>query len=370
VRVSDIADMWSGRYVTEISELPEMQYSVSLRIAESLALRVAGVKKASTRWKGESRSRELYLMGLYEGNKRTTAGLTKAISYYQQAISIDATNAVTHAALADAYLVSTDWLMLPPAVGYPKARIEALRALQLDPELAEAHVTLAEEEHVYEWNWAQAEKEYRAALRLNPNSVMAHKSYAEFLMHSGRNREAIDQITTARDLDPMSMITNSLVGLIYFFAGDYDRTIAECERVIALEPQFAPAHYFLGGALLQKKRYQQAIGEFKLAKSISPESSMIATGLAHAYAMGGRKELAQRMLDDLQKNARQHYVSPYGIAQVAESLGEHQRALNLLDTAARERSFELVFLGVDRHFESLRGNGRFRNLLAQIGAPI
>jgi TolB-like protein/tetratricopeptide (TPR) repeat protein len=369
-RVQDQSVLWAQTYENETADVVAMQEDVAERISQSLLLKLTPTDHDGKPSAGvDPIVHDAYLMGLYEANKRTADGLRSSINYFQQAVKKDPQYAPAYAGLANSYLLAAGWLTLKPADAYPKAKAAALRALELDESLAEAHTALAESEHEYDWKWAEAEREFQRAIKLNPSSASAHKSYAEFLMRAGRNEEAISEIERARDLDPLSLIVPSLAGFVYTRAGQPSRAVQECERVIELDPQFAPAHYFLGGALMAERRFDEAIAQFKKATDLSNGASMMATALAGAYAISGRRKDAQHELSRLEQNAKRLYVSPYGLAQVYAALGEKRRALDALERAAEEHSFELVFLGIDSRFESLHDNPRFLQLVSKIGFP-
>jgi TolB-like protein/DNA-binding winged helix-turn-helix (wHTH) protein/Flp pilus assembly protein TadD len=368
-RAQDQASLWAETYEREVADLLAIQHDVAGRIAGSLVLEVVPDRARHLSHMPDSRIYDAYLMGLYEANKRAEPSLRKSIDYFQRAIQGDPTYAPPYAGLANSYLLSAGWLNMSPADAYPKAKAAALRALALDENLAEAHTTLAEEEHEYEWKWVDAEREFRRAIELDPNSPVAHKSYAEFLMHGGRGTEAIAEMERARELDPLSLIVNTLVGFAYGNARQYDRAIEEYDKVIQLDPRFAPAHYFLGAALAQKGRYDEAIAHLQTAKDLSQGASLMTAGLARAYAIAGRRDRARAELRELHQRALHRYVSPYGFAQVYAALGDNSAALQMLDRAAAEHAFELMFLKVDRSFDRLRAAPEFQGLLQKIGFP-
>jgi TolB-like protein/DNA-binding winged helix-turn-helix (wHTH) protein/Tfp pilus assembly protein PilF len=368
-RTQDQASLWAEAYESKLADLLEIQHDVAGRIARSLVLEVVPGRISHSASAPAPKIYDAYLMGLYEANQRSEPSLLKSIQYFRTAIQGDPAYAPAYAELANSYLVSAGWLMLRPADAYPNAKTAALRAVELDENLAEAHTTLAEVEHEYEWKWAGAEREFRRAIELDPNSIMAHKSYAEFLMHGGRTEEAITEMERARDLDPLSLIVNTLVGFAYHNSRQYDRAIEEYEKVIQLNPRFAPAHYFLGASLLQTGRYDEGITHLQTAKTLSGGASLMSAGLARAYAIAGRRDSAQHAIGELNTRASHHYISPYGLAQVYAVLGERRTALDMLNRAATQHSFELMFLKVDRSFDTLREDREFQELLTQIGFP-
>jgi TolB-like protein/DNA-binding winged helix-turn-helix (wHTH) protein len=368
-RTRDQASLWAETYESGVADVLTIQSNVAGQIARALVLEVAPERGRQPRSVPNPKIYDAYLMGLYEANQRSEPSLRKSVEYFKTAIQGDASYAPPYAGLANSYLLLAGWLLMPPADAYPKAKAAALHALELDETLAEAHTTLAEAEHEYEWKWADAEREFHRAIELDPNSAIAHKSYAEFLMHGARSAEAIREMERARDLDPLSLIVNTLVGFAYSNARQYDRAIEEYEKVIQLDPQFAPAHYFLGGALTNVRQYDQAIAHLQKARDLTHGASLMSAGLARGYALAGRRKQAQQSLRELQLRGMHHYVSPYGLAQVYAALGDKSGALDMLDRAVNEHAFEVLFLRVDRSFDSLHENPRFEELLKRVGFP-
>jgi TolB-like protein/DNA-binding winged helix-turn-helix (wHTH) protein/Flp pilus assembly protein TadD len=368
-RTRDQASLWAEAYESGVADVLTIQSDVAGQIARALVLEVAPERGRHPRSVPNPTIYDAYLMGLYEANQRSEPSLRKSVEYFKTAIQGDASYAPPYAGLANSYLLLAGWLLMPPSEAYPKAKAAALHALELDETLAEAHTTLAEAEHEYEWKWADAEREFRRAIELDPNSAIAHKSYAEFLMHGARSAEAIREMERARDLDPLSLIVNTLVGFAYSNARQYERAIEEYKKVIQLDPQFAPAHYFLGGALTNVKQYDEAIAHLQKAKDLSHGASLMSAGLARGYALAGRRDQAQQSLRELQLSGMHHYVSPYGLAQVYAALGDKSGALDMLDRAVNEHAFEVLFLRIDRSFDSLHKNPRFEELLKRVGFP-
>ena len=368
-RTRDQASLWAETYESGVADVLTIQSNVAGQIARALVLEVAPERGRQPRSVPNPKIYDAYLMGLYEANQRSEPSLRKSVEYFKTAIQGDASYAPPYAGLANSYLLLAGWLLMRPADAYPKAKAAALHALELDETLAEAHTTLAEAEHEYEWKWSDAEREFHRAIELDPNSAIAHKSYAEFLMHGARSAEAIREMERARDLDPLSLIVNTLVGFAYSNARQYDRAIEEYEKVIQLDPQFAPAHYFLGGALTNVRQYDQALAHLQKARALTHGASLMSAGLARGYALAGRREQAQQSLRELQLRGMHHYVSPYGLAQVYAALGDKSGALDMLDRAVNEHAFEVLFLRVDRSFDSLHENPRFEELLKRVGFP-
>jgi adenylate cyclase len=221
----------------------------------------------------------------------------------------------------------------------------------------------------YDRDWAKAEREFRRAIDLNTNYASGHHWYAEFLSLVGRHDEAIVESERARELDPLSNITNTWVGSRYFFARRYDRAIAQYRNSVEMDPGFVPAHLVLGHALEQKHMYREAITELERAVNLSGNSPVYIASLAHAYGLAGRRSQARKMFDDLRKVSKQRCVSCYDLALASLGMGETDQVFTLLAQAVEEHSPRAAFLGVDPRFDGLRTNARFNELMSRIGPP-
>jgi TolB-like protein/Flp pilus assembly protein TadD len=368
-RAQDKASLWAESYDRDLGDLLAIQHNVAERIARSLVLEVVPGNGSSAASIPAPKAYDAYLMGLFEENQRTETSLRKSIEYFKTAVEDDSSYAPAYAELANSYLSSAGWLLLKPEEAFPNAKAAALRAIELDDRLAEAHAALAEAEHEYEWKWAEAEGEFQRAIQLSPNSVSVHRGYAEFLMHSGRTEEAATAMERARELDPLSLIINTLVGFADYMDRKYDRAIEECTKVLQLDPRFAPAHYVLGGSFLQMGRYDEAISHMQNAKALTSGSSLTSVALARAYAIAGHRDLAQAALRELQVRGSRHYISAYAFARIYATMGEKTAALKMLHLAARQRTVDLMFMKIDPAFDNLHEDEDFKDLLKRIGFP-
>ncbi len=369
-RVSDQAALWAGTYQREVADLLAVQEDVAQRVSSSIVEKLTPSPRASAPREVNPQAHDAYLMGRYYAeNKRQGQNLLSSLKYFQQAIQQDPNYAPPYAGLAYSYMLAAGWEMLTPADAYPKAKAASERALELDHDLAEAHMTLATAEHEYYWKWAEVETEFRRAVELNPNSSLAHKGYAEFLMHAGRNEEAIAEIQHAVDLDPLSLGIRVLRAFIYLFAGQYDSAAQECEKIIQLDPQSVPSYYILGGVYMEQKRYGEAITQLEAAQKFSEGSPKMSAAVAWIYAVSGRRKEARRLLSKLQRDADHQYVSPYSLAKVYAGLGDKSHAFDLLQKAVAERSSDLMYLRHDPGCDNLHDDPRFAELEREIGFP-
>lgn len=268
-------------------------------------------------------------------------------------------------------LGSVEYGVLHPTVAMGKAKEAAMTALRIDPALAEAHASLAYV-RVFDWDWAEAESEYRRAIELNPSYATAHHWYALFLTAMKRPEEALTEIKRAHELDPLSLPINVGVGFYYHLTRQYKRAIEEYRRAIEMDPDFGMAHFGLAMSCVQNFMYDEAVEEYRAAMGISGASPLMRAGIGHAYAMSGRRDRARKILKELSENfgdgaapgaAEQQYVSAYGLAALCAALGDKSAAFEWLRRACDTRSEGLFWLQVDPALDSLRADPRFANIL-------
>jgi tetratricopeptide (TPR) repeat protein len=256
-----------------------------------------------------------------------------------------------------------------PGEAFPPAKEAVKKALKLDPDLPEAHTTLAFITLYYDWDWAAAEREFVRAIKLNPNYANAHHWYAEYLSLVGRHDAAIQESERARELDPLSSIINTWVGSRYFFARAYDMAIEQYRSVAERDPDFVPMHLALGQAYEQKRMLQEAIAELRRGVALSGGSPVYMASLAHAYGVAGRTNEARHLIDDLEKASQRVYVASFDMATAFTGLSNKDRALESLERAVEERSPRLLFLTADPRFDVLRGDARFVQIGRRVGVP-
>lgn len=370
-RVADGTCLWADSYTRPAAGVVSIQRDVVGRIAQSLAHELlptppAGPALASTT---DPLAYDDYLRGLFQLNQRTRDGQRKSIEYFQRSIARDPRFASAYSTLAYAYLVSGSWGFMYPRDAYPKAKEAARKAVELDDSLAEAHVTLCEVLHVYEWNWADAGMECRRALELGPNSAMVHKIYSGFLSHSGKTREAVAEIERAQKLDPLSLIINDQVGLYHMLLGEWDRAFEKFNEVVEMDPRFAPGHYFLGAALYSQERFTEAIPEFETARKLSNDATEMSTKLAAAYIGAGRRREAMQLLEDLKLRAQREYVSPLGFAEVYMQLGDVEQTVRWIEKGAAEHAYLMMSVRVFGEMKPVAADPRFQRILASISFP-
>ncbi len=369
VDVASGSQLWGERYNRKLADLLAVQDEISREISEKLRLRLTGEEKshlASARAVNPE-AYQLYLKGRYAFNRRGAESLKRAIQYFEQAIALDPNYAQAYVGLANTYgVISTYHGGLPPKESLPKAKTAALKALELDGTLAEAHSSLALVSSQYEWDWASAESEFKRALELNPNYVDGRYFYAYiYLSPMGRHEEAIAQMKQALETDPLSLIVNANLGGIYYWARRYDEAIAQCRRTLEIDADFVVAHARLLEIYEQKGIYEQAIAEHQ---RLDEESRRQAPLLEKAYRAGGRGYW-QKSLELMMDRAKHEYIAPTALAKIYARLGDQTRALEWLEKAYRERDVFLGNLKVDPNYDSLRSDPRFQDLLRRIGLP-
>jgi TolB-like protein/DNA-binding winged helix-turn-helix (wHTH) protein/thioredoxin-like negative regulator of GroEL len=295
--------------------------------------------------------------------------LEKGLEYFQQAIETDPSYAAAYNGVAESYLVLGGWALLPPDEAYTRAEAAARKALELDGSLADAHTSLANVMHEYDWDWEGAEEKYRRALELDPNASAAHKVYAEYLLHMGRLDEASAEAKRAWELDPHSLVLHVLTGLPHYYAGRYNRAIEQWQTVREMEPDFSLAHQCLGLAYEAMGEYEEAISRFQEARGLSGDASPTVSALGHAYALSGARDKAEMILAELRSPPEDKYISAYSLAVVFVGLGEEEQALAWLEKAYEERARRLIQLKIDPRFAELRSHPRFQSLLRRLNFP-
>jgi tetratricopeptide (TPR) repeat protein len=312
---------------------------------------------------------ESYLKGRYFWNKRTADGLKVALAYFKQAIEEDPKYAQAYSVLADTYALLGDWqyAVMTPKEAFPRAKAAAIKALELDSTLGEAHNSLAFVLDGFDWNLDAGGKEFQRAIELNPGYATAHHWYAWHLSLLGRFDEAIVEMRKAESLDPLSLIINAdlaeLLGLAHF----YDESIRQSRKTIEMDPNFALAHNQLAQAYLQKHMYDEAVAELRKAVQLSGDSPTCMANLARAYVASGKRSEAVGLLGDLKKRSNPGYSNAAEIAMIYASLGDANQAMTWLEKGYDERFNPGVLLRPG--FDPLRSDPRFPNLLRRIGLP-
>ena len=373
IRAMPEKHLWAESYEGDMSSVLTLQREVARAIADAIQVKLAPrelARLASARPVNRD-AYDAYLKGRYFWNRRTEETLKKAAEYFQQAVNEDPTYAPAYAGLADSYGLFGFALYgaLPRKEAEQRAETAAIKALEIDDTLAEAHTSLAAIQHRSKWDWANAEKEFKRAIQLNPSYATAYQFYALYLASMRRQEEAIITVKRALELDPLSLTINVAVGRHLYWARQYDQAIEQLRKALELDPHFAVAHFRLGQAYVQKGMNEEAVAEFTAARNFSGNGPLYLAGLAHAYAVSGKTRKAHELLDELKDLGKSHYVSPYDMAIIYLGLGKKDQTLAWLEKAYEEREGSLVYLNVEQTFDPIRSEPRFKDLLYRIGLP-
>ncbi|MGI8770034.1 MAG: winged helix-turn-helix domain-containing protein [Acidobacteriaceae bacterium] len=371
VQVSSDRALWAETYESEMGDILSLQQRVASAIVSHIQIELTPQEQrqlvASRPVNAEAY--ENYLKGKYYWNKRSEAGLTKAIEYFTLATKNDPQYALAYAGLADCYgIIGAAIVGTVPAKDVaPKAQAAAMKAMEIDPSLAEAQTSLATVRLNYNWDWPGAETGFKHAIELNPSYATAHQRYSLYLIAMGRSQESLAEMNRALWLDPLSVSMNFSLGWRLYMARRYDEAIQQLRNTTDMDPTFALAHLVLGQAYEQKAEYPLAIAEFQKAVAGSHNSPPMLAALAHVYAISGRQSEARRLLEQLKQRSKQQYVSPFYIALVYAGLEQSDQAVKWLESAYADRSNPIIFLRVDPEFDGLRSNPGFQKLLNRLG---
>ena len=357
---TDGSQLWGETYTRALADLAKLPDEMSREIAEKLRVRLTGAEKKKLRRRSTENTEayQLYLKGRYQWNKRTEDGIRRGIALFREAIESDPSFASAYAGLADCFITLTTNIPLPPHETMPKAKAAAMKAIEIDDNLADAWASLGAVRWWFEWDWEGSEAAYRRAIELNPNYALAHDGYAMFLSARGRFDEAIEQFTKASELDPLSLSIAVHSGWPYYFGRDYESAIRRYRKALDLDENFIPAHGWLGMALGQQQRYSEAIDAFHRALEVD-RISILTAMLTHTHAIAGNRDEALSLLTQLEYERKNRYISPYDIAIAHAGLGDKASALSQLRAAVEDRSAWMVFLGVDPRLDGLREEPEF-----------
>jgi TolB-like protein len=365
IDVSDNSRLWGEQYNRKLSDLTAVQTDIAEEISENLRLRLTGVVKQrlAKRYTESSEAYQSYMLGRFYRQRSTKEGYEKSIKYLEQAIEKDPNYALAYAELGEVYRNLAWALLLPSTDARQKQEWATLKALQIDGALAEAHVLMANLKEI-DFDWPGAETEYQRALELDPNSVIAHETYAWNLEMLGRLDEAMLHLKRAQELDPLGMDLNWDMGVLLFFSRQYDRAEEHYRKTIEIDPNYNPAHLGLVQVYQKKGMYAEAIAELKKANALGkPEGN---AALGYAYAVAGQRDEAQKILDDLTVQSKERYVSPFSFALLYMGLGDNDRAFEWLNKTFDENPYRISFIKVNPRFDSLRSDPRFADLLRRL----
>jgi TolB-like protein/DNA-binding winged helix-turn-helix (wHTH) protein/Tfp pilus assembly protein PilF len=374
IQVRDQSHLWAREYDRDLNHLLELQAEIAREVANEIEFSLSGRRPiAATRAAAgpalgakSYEAYDLYLKGRYFWNKRTTEGFHQASDYFQQAIDKDANYGLAYAGLADTFSLMSTWHFGPQNELMPKAQAAALRALELDDGLAEAHASLALVKENYDYDWAGAEKEFRRAIQLNPEYPTAHQWYAEFLSWQGRFPEALAESDEARQLDPLSLIIATDHASILYLSRQYNKALNQYRSTLELDPNFEHARQSMIASYLQMGKYDEAIDGIK-RWAARDQGPMMLAWKAVVYGRAGHSEESRRALAKLEEVSRSHLDRTETLLIAYAGTGQNERVIGLLEKAFSEHSNAVVQIKVDPLFDPLRSDPRFIDLLRRLG---
>jgi TolB-like protein/Tfp pilus assembly protein PilF len=370
VDTRDDSELWGEHYDRKMSDLVTVQQEIAAQISEKLRLRLG---QDDRKWLAKPATADpeayrLYLKGMYFAGQFSKDGIAKGLDYLRQAISVDPNYALAYHGLAYLYAAAED-LYYPPREAMPKAKEAAMKALELDAGLAEAHTDLGAVHFWYDYDWAAAEKELNRAIELNPSSAYGHETRGNFLVAMGRMEAGIAASRKAQDLDPLSFEATAVLGLNLYFARRYNEAEDQLRKAVELNPYVFMTHAYLGLNSVQQGKPLAAIEAAQNALRAEPDVDVLTAGLAAAYVANGNRAAAQKLLDELNAKSRRGWVPSYAFVSLYTRFGDKDRALAALERSYQERSQFVAYLKVGPDLDSLRSEPRFQALLQRLNFP-
>lgn len=363
--------LWARSYERELKDIFELQDELARGIAEEIRIKLTAEERSrlAVARPVDPKAHEAYLKGRYFYEKMTTPGFKQGLEYYEQAVKGDPTYAPAYVGLAASYKELGVWNALPPREASSQAKAAVGKALALDDSLGEAHATLGQIHFLWDWDWAGAEREYKRALELTPSSSICRVQYSTFLSAMGRHAEALAQIKEAHAVDPVSLITNGLLGGVYFWAHRFDEAIDQFQKTLLLYPDSAVNHSYLGQCYEPKGMYAEAVEEYVKTKELSGVSKEELSVFREAFASSGIKGFLRAELESAIARSKRQYVPPAVFARLYARLGENDQAFEWLEKAYQDRHHSMAFMKVEPMLDSLHSDPRFQDLLRRMNLP-
>ena len=365
------AQLWGGLFNRKMGDVLALQADLSKEIAERLKLRLTGEERQllAKRYTVDAEAYRFYLKGRYYWNKRSPEGMQKAASYFQQAIDEDPTYALAYAGLADTYVYLSFFNVVPPRDAMPKAKAIAEKALELDGQLAEAHVSLGYISYTYDWDWPAAGRHFDQALALNPTYTIAHYFYPFYLSSSGRSQEALGVAKSALDLDPASPSASHNLAVQFYFARQFNQAIEQCHKTLEMDPNFVVAYQVLGEAYLAEGMNREAVPVLEKYSALSQGGADSLALLGYSHARLEERTHALRMLQELTAASKKSFVPAFFFALVYAGLEDKDQAFTWLERAYNERYTRFAYLKLEALWDPLRSDQRFSDLVRRVGIP-
>jgi len=363
---------WSAKFDRDMKDIFAVQDEIALSVANAFKVQLQPQARGSSLGSAESGVVEAYheyLKGRYCWNQQTAESLQKAVAHFQKALELDPEYGAAHAGLADYFSMLGLWSLAPPEMVWGQARTSALRALELDDSLAEAHISLAYYELFYGWNFEKAEQEFLRAIQLNEQLSFAHYSYSVLLVVAGRIDEAIIEIKRAQILDPLSLLISSGLGIVYYYGRHYSEALEEHRKTLEIEPNYVYSNLGSGLAYQEIGKFAEAVAALEKACDLAQRSPLPLAFLGAGYAKAGHREKALAVLKELEEDTAKQYVSPVCNAVVYAALDDREQAIAWLNKGADSRAAILVYLPVLPVFDALRSDPRVVALVKKITEP-
>jgi TolB-like protein/Tfp pilus assembly protein PilF len=363
--------LWSSRYDRDLQDIFAVQSDIAEQVAEALRVKLLPNEKKAIEKKATENTEAytLCLKGRYYFNELTKEDNNRALRYFEEAVKLDPNCALAYSGIADCYHYSGDLDWLPPQEAYPKSRIHALKAIEIDPMLAEAHAALGAEYFHYDWKWRESEEELTHAIALRPSYAAAHDFYATLLAFLLRFDESYEHIRRAYELDPLANDIGADLGGRLSTMGRQEEAIAHLEKMARMNPDFAYVHSALGWAYYRAGRTEEAVSELKTTVRLSHEDPGYLAGLAQVLGWTGKNEEAESILLNLQELSKSRYVSNVGIAGVFESIGKRDEAFERLEIAYQGRAGDLLRIRVAPEMSELKKDPRWLSIEGRMGLP-
>ncbi len=369
VDVKSDRHLWSESYDRDLDDIFAIQSDIAQQVADALKVQLLTRERQGIQRKATESvdAYTLYLKGRYYWNERTEEGTKTASRYFEEATKKDPKFALAYVGLADCYNIFSDYGWMRPSEALPKAKSFAMKALEINDKLAEAHASLGLALYNRDWDFDAAEREFKRAIELNPNYATAHQWYGIFLVFMRRDLEAYDRVKRASELDPLSPIISVNLGNVMFQLGRRTEAIELNKKAIEASPNFAPAHFWLSLAYLQSSMLEKAEEEMRKAINLAPETQDWKAILGFIYRVSGRPSDAKRIFEEVISQSKRVYTSPVGMATAYFAVGEDDKAFGWLEKAYSERSPDLLYFAIFWWAEKIRSDPRWLSLERKMG---
>jgi TolB-like protein len=369
IKVADGSSLWSETYNEKFTDVFTVQDTISQKVVQALELRLdpEEQKRLTKRYTDNLEAYQLYLTGRFHWGKLSPPEVSKSIGFFEQATSLDPNYALAYFGLGEAYRSRSMVGDLRPVATFPQAASAARKAIELDPSLAEPHITLAIIHGWFDWDWSSSEREARRALELNPYLALGHIALAFPLSVTGRIEETLAEARKARQLDPVSPFISTLGGAVFFGARRDQEAIEFLNHALELSPDFWLAHHYLGQIFARQKKYAEAIAQLNIAVEASHGNSDATSMRAYVWAVTGERAKAQAVLDELQTAAAERYIPPWSISVIFLGLGDLDHSFAWLEKGCDERDPHVTFIADDPKWDTVRVDPRFIAIMQRVG---